>query len=134
MGFGPLGTSCAAAPNSLLVLELDDDDDEEVVCLFLVCFGCKFVVDVADDAEGSKRSLLIITEDDTMDDGGFIELEKLMRRKKMKRTARKKRKGWDLVWISEMEDDVLGTAMQFGRRNHPPRSHKGSKSMNQHQG
>lgn len=102
--------------------------------MFLVCFGCKFVVDVADDAEGSKRSLFMDTEDDTMDDGGFIELEKLMSRKKMKRKARKKRKGWDLVWISEMEGDVLGTAMQFERRNHPPRSHKGSKSMNQHQG
>jgi hypothetical protein len=121
MGFGPLGTSWASAPNSLLV------------CLFLVCLGCKFAVDVAVvDAEGSKRSLLMGAED-AMDDG-FIELDKLMSTRKMKRMERKTTKGCDLVWISEMDDEVLGTAMQFGRNNHPPRSHKGSKSMNQHQG
>lgn len=101
------------------------------VCLFPICFGRKLVVVDAADAEGSKRSLLTGTEE-AMD--GFIVLDKLMSRRKMKRMARKRIKGCDLVWISEIDDDVLGTAMQFGKINHPPRSHKGSKSMNQHQG
>jgi hypothetical protein len=93
--------------------------------------GCKFAVDVA-DAEGSKRTLLRGTEEEAMD--GLMGFDRLMSRRKMKRMAIKRTKGCDLVWISEIDDDVLGTAMQFGKRNHPPRAHKGSKSMNQHQG
>lgn len=57
----------------------------------------------------------------------------------MKTMATKRRKLCDLVWISKMEDDddgddVLGAAMQIWIRNHPPRAHKGSISMNRNQG
>lgn len=123
MGFGPLGTSWASAPNSLFE------------GLFLGCLGCKFAVDLA-DAEGSKRTLLTGADEEAMD-GLFMGLDKLMRRRKMKRMEIKRTKGCDdFVWISEIDDDddVFGTAMQFGKRNHPPRAHKGSKSMNQLQG
>lgn len=93
--------------------------------------------------EGSKRSLLE-EEEEAIDEGlvvvGFDM--GLTRRRKMKNTMERKRSklGFNLVWNSETDGDeddgdVLGAAaMQFGRRNHPPRAHKGSISMNQHQG
>jgi hypothetical protein len=54
--------------------------------------GCKFAVDLA-DGEGSKRTLLTGGEE-AMDDG-FIGLDKLMSRRKMKRMAIKRTKGCD---------------------------------------
>lgn len=96
---------------------------------------------MVDFDEGSERSLLLVTgdaeeEEEAIDDG-------LTRRRKMKKTRARKRSklGFTLVGNSEMDGDddgdgdVLGAAaMQFGRRNHPPRAHKGSISIDQHQG
>lgn len=54
----------------------------------------------------------------------------------MKKSVRKCKKVGDFEKVSEIgDDDVLGCAMQVERRNHPPRDHKGSISINQkHQG
>lgn len=52
----------------------------------------------------------------------------------MKRSVRNCRKVGDFEKDSEIGDGVLGSAMQFERKDHPPRAHKGSISINQHQG
>jgi hypothetical protein len=78
----------------------------------------------------AKRSLF-----DAIDDAGFelgFDNGVTRRRSKMKTRVRERINGCnlvDVVWVSEM--DLGAEAMQFGRRNHPPRAHKGSISMNQ---
>lgn len=130
MGFGPLGTSWASAPNSLRV-ESED---------FGAFFGRKLVVDVVEAVEEAKRNLGPLEEsEDAMD--GFVGLVVgLTRRRKMKKRATKTSSGCSFeYWISKIDDDdddgvALGAAMQIGIRNHPPRAHKDSISMNQLQG
>lgn len=46
MGFGPLGTSCSPASNSL---EAEDDDDG--VCIVLLLLGCRFIADDGGDGD-----------------------------------------------------------------------------------
>ena len=137
IGFGPLGTSCASAPNFLRLDfddggDDDDDEEEEEVCVDCVCFGCKFMV-VKVGSEDSNRNLLM--EIDATIFVGLIGLLGLVNKTKMKRSARKKKKWCDLLRVSLIVDCDFGDAMQvMEKRNHPPRSHKGSISMNQHQG
>lgn len=72
---------------------------------------------------------------DAIDNDGFelgFDNGVTRRRSKMKTRVRERIKGCnlvDVVWVSEK--DLGAEAMQFGRRNHPPRAHKGSISMNQ---
>lgn len=86
MGFGPLGTSWAWAPNSLRA---------EEVCDFGAFFGCKFAVDgstVRGADEESMRSLLEEIDGEAMAEG-FECFNGLTRRRKTKKTTRKRRKG-----------------------------------------
>ena len=95
---------------------------------FWVFLGCKSVVVVVVSA---KRSLF-----DAIDDG--FDNGVARRRSRTKTRVRERIKGCkhlfvvDVLWDSEM--DLGAEAMQFGKRNHPPRAHKGSISMNQLQG
>jgi hypothetical protein len=109
-----------------------DDDEEEEVRVPCVCFGCKFMV-VEAGSEDSNRSLLM--EIDATVSVGFIGLLGLVSKIKTKRSARKRKKWCDLLKVSLIVDCDFGVAMQvIEKRNHPPRAHKGSISMNQHQG
>lgn len=97
------------------------------MCEFWVSFGCKFVVVVV--VVSAKRSLFVAI-DDGFDNG-------VARRSRAKTRVRERIKAGcnfvaGVVWDSEM--DLGAEAMQFGKRNHPPRAHKGSISMNQLQG
>lgn len=47
MGFGPLGTSCSPASNSL---EAEDDDDDGV-CIVLLLLECSFIADDGGDGD-----------------------------------------------------------------------------------
>ena len=75
----------------------------------------------SDDFVGSKEAMA----------DGFGIWDRLMRRRTMKRKVRNWSKGCDFEKVSEIGDDVLASAMQFGKRNHPPRAPKGSISMYQ---
>ena len=82
------------------------------------------MVDMADsdDLMGSEESMV---------EGYGRCWDKLMRRRRMKRSVRRCREMGDFEKHSEIGDGVLGSAMQFERKDHPPRAHKGSISMNQ---
>ena len=113
IGFGPLGTSCSSAPNSLPAISSFDER-----CEFWVFRGCKFVVDAAagfNDFEGSEEAIV----------GGFRRWDKLMRRRRKKRRVMIWRQESDFVKVFESSGDCLGAAMQSERRNHPPKSPQG---------
>lgn len=110
IGFGPLGTSWASTPNSF-----------PAPC-FWDLWGCKFVE--VDDDDGMVDLVEVVEEGFRVDVGWW---DKLMRRRRMRRSVRK--------WKKLSCFEVLGSAMQFERKIHPPRDHKGSISINQlHQG
>ncbi|KAK3193275.1 hypothetical protein Dsin_024585 [Dipteronia sinensis] len=114
MGLGPLGTSCSEPPNSLRI------DFEDEVCMLLMSFGCNFIA----VEEESKRNLLAVIERGILG-GGLLADVPLERRKMHKREKRRRR---------ECDLDKVSAAMQSTKIiNHPPREHKGSISMNQHQ-
>lgn len=109
IGFGPLGTSWASTPNSF-----------PAPC-FWGLWGWK-VVEVDED---DMVDLEEVVEEGFMVDVGWWD--KLMMRRRMRKSVRK--------WKKLSCFEVLDSAMQFERKIHPPRDHKGSISINQlHQG
>ena len=107
IGLGPLGTSCSLASNCF----------DGKVFPFFVFFGGKFVRDDDEDRVCLDCSNALIWYD------GWA------RRRKMNRIERNKRKYDD---DDDDDDDGLRSAMQIEEKNlHPPRTQKGSISMNQ---
>lgn len=89
-----------------------------------------FVVDMGESDEG-----LVFSEEAMVEGCGWWD--RLIRRRRMKKSVKKWRKFGDFdEQGSEIgdDDDDLGSAMQIERKDHPPRSHKGSISINQLQG
>ena len=95
---------------------------------------------VVEADEESKRNLGLLEKSNEEAMDGFVGfVVGLTRRRKTKKRATKTRRRCNFeCWISKIDDDddgvVLGSAMQIGIRNHPPRAHKDSISMNQLQG